>query len=208
VAGRREERLRRDAEREAAERRQRRIGYVVAAGLVLATVAVVAFALASGGGGGGGPVSKRKLRALDRAAALANCRVRSFPSEGRRHTRAPVTYRTNPPTSGPHDPVPAGDGEYDRAPAKEAWVHSLEHGRILLQYRPGAPGEVRGALKAVFDQDRAHMLLMPNDTAMPFELAAVAWTHYLGCASYDDRVPDAVRAFRDAYRDRAPEQVP
>jgi hypothetical protein len=47
-----------------------------------------------------------------------------------------------------------------------------------------------------------------NNTNMPFQVAAVAWTRYLGCRRMNDKVFDAIRAFRDQYVDQAPEQVP
>jgi hypothetical protein len=134
--------------------------------------------------------------------------VRTFPPEGRAHTDAQVTYRTNPPTSGNHNPLPAPDQQYTAAPPKENYVHSLEHGRIELQYRPGSPPATIAGLKAVFDSDPSKMLMFPNNTSMPYAVAATAWTRLLGCPAYNARVPAAMRAFRDAYRDKAPEQVP
>jgi hypothetical protein len=202
---RREERLQRDREREEAERRRRRNGYATAAGLVAATIAVVVFVLASGGEG---KPDAAKVKVAQQAATAAGCSLRTFPSEGREHTTAPVTYRTNPPTSGPHNPAPAPDGEYDSAPPKENYVHTLEHGRIELQYRPDAGPVARAGLKTVFDEDEKHMLLFPNNTRMPYEVAATAWTRLLGCRRYNVRVPAALGAFRDAYRDKAPEKVP
>lgn len=52
------------------------------------------------------------------------------------------------------------------------------------------------------------MILTPNDTGMRFEVAATAWRHRLGCTEMNDRVYDALRAFRERYRDRGPERVP
>ena len=52
------------------------------------------------------------------------------------------------------------------------------------------------------------MLLIPNETGMPYEVAATAWTKMLGCPRMNDRVYDAVRAFRFSYRDRGPEYEP
>jgi hypothetical protein len=203
---RREQRLRREREREAAERRRARNGKLIAAGLVAATVAVVAFVLLSGGNSG---VSPAKVKTLRQLAAAAGCQVRTYPSEGRNHVERPVTYRTNPPTSGPHNPLPAEDGEYvNGPPPKERYVHTLEHGRIELQYAPRASAAARAGLKGVFDEDHDRMLLFENNTRMPYEVAATAWTRLLGCPHYDARVPAAMRAFRDAYRGKAPEQVP
>lgn len=158
--------------------------------------------------GGPGPPPKSAVERLRAAAAAAACSLSHFPSEGRVHTFAHVHYRTNPPTSGPHNPIPAPDGLYSAAPLAEHYVHTLEHGRIELQYHPGAPAAVRDALRRVYDESTHHMLLFPNNTGMPFEVAATAWKHRLGCGRFDAKVPAALSAFRDAYRDRAPEQVP
>jgi hypothetical protein len=87
-------------------------------------------------------------------------------------------------------------------------VHSLEHGRIELQYRPDAPAAVRTVLLGVYREFTHHMLLFPNNTGMDFEVAATAWKHRLGCAHFNARVPEALRRFRDAYRDHGPESVP
>ena len=189
--------------REAEERRQRLIGRLVAAGLVAATVVVVALVLSAGGEP---KVSKAEARRVAAAAERAGCRVQSTKSFGRTHTEKAVAYKTNPPTSGPHDPLPARDGEYESAPPPERWVHSLEHGRVILQYRPGT--RAREALKEIFESRSRHMLLMPNNTGMPYEVAALAWRNALVCRRYDERVPEAIRAFRDTYEDKAPEQVP
>jgi hypothetical protein len=43
---------------------------------------------------------------------------------------------------------------------------------------------------------------------MPYAVAASAWGRYVGCPSYNDKVPDAFRAFRDAFRLKGPEYFP
>lgn len=215
----RRERLAREAQADAAARRKRRLGIVAATVLgVAAIVAVLAVAMSGGGDGGGAKASaatypkasipKATKVGLTDAARQAGCVVMNPPGEGRTHVTGAVTYKTNPPTSGPHNPVPAGDGIYSSAPPKENYVHTLEHGRVELQFRPGAPAKLRGQLKALFDEDPYHMVLMPNNTGMPYVVAATAWTHLIGCKSVSDKTWDALRAFRDAYRDQAPERIP
>lgn len=185
---------------------QRGSGYATAAVLVAATVGVLVYVLFARTGPGA--PSGEALKQLRGAAAAAGCSVASFPTEGRAHTSAHVRYKTNPPTSGAHNPAPAPDRAYDVAPPAENYVHSLEHGRIELQYRPGVPAAVRTALLGVLKESTDHMLLFPNNTGMTFAVAATAWKHRLGCPRYNARVPEALRRFRDAYRDRGPEQVP
>jgi hypothetical protein len=67
---------------------------------------------------------------------------------------------------------------------------------------------VVSAVRGVYDEFTHHMLMFPNNTGMDYEVAATAWRHRLGCLHYNARVPEALRRFRAAYRDRAPEQVP
>jgi uncharacterized protein DUF3105 len=214
----RQERLRREAEAAAATQRRRFMGYAAAGVLAVAAVAaivVVAFAGGGGDGAGGthgkfpsGSVPKQRTTNLQKAAQLAGCELKSFPIEGRTHVTGTVKYKTNPPTSGNHNPVPAEDGAYTEAPGTEHLVHSLEHGRIIVQFKPTVPAKVKGDLKALFDEDPYHMFLTPNETGMPYEVAATGWGQLLGCRKMDDRVFDAIRAFRDSFRDRGPEFRP
>ena len=75
-------------------------------------------------------------------------------------------------------------------------------------YRPGVSDELLGALKAVYDEDPAHVLIAPRE-GLPGELAASAWTQTLTWErAKAPEVSDALRAFRDRHRDRGPENVP
>ncbi len=208
------------SEAERAESDRRRIGQIVAFALAAVAVTVV-WIVAVAGGGGGGPrptggspdvypaetIPPPGQGSLARAVAKAGCELRSFPNYGREHTSKRVHYRTNPPTSGPHNPFPAADGIYDEPPSTERLVHSLEHGRVIFQFELGAPAKIRGQLKALVKEDPRHVILTANSTAMPFEVAATAWRHYVGCKSVGPATFDALRDFKIAYRDHAPEQV-
>jgi hypothetical protein len=209
------------SEAERAESDRRRIGQIVAFALAAVAVTIV-WILAVAGNGSGGPhptggspdvypaetIPPPGERNLARAVAKAGCTLRSFPNYGREHTTGRVTYRTNPPTSGPHNPVAAEDGIYDVPPSTEKLVHSLEHGRVIFQFELGAPAKVRGQLKALVKEDPRHVILTANQTAMPFAVAATAWRHYVGCRSVRPATFDALRDFKIAYRDQAPEHVP
>jgi hypothetical protein len=216
------ERLEREREASAAERRKRLVGYgaggVLVGGVIVALVVVL---LAGGGddGGGGtelastgdfpdGSVPAQEISDLDEAARAAKCRVIEDEEEGNTHTDQPVEYEANPPTSGDHFPVPAEDGVYTDQPEIEQLVHSHEHGRIVIQFDPNVPDSVKGDLKALYDEDPYHMILTPNATDMPYEVAATTWTRTLGCPQMNEEAFDAIRAFRDEYRDEGPEFVP
>jgi hypothetical protein len=220
----RQERLAREQAAAAAANRRRRMGYIVAGVLVTAVVvAVVAIAFASGGNSGGGSSStsgswpsgsipKQKITDLNAAVKAAGCVYRTPKDEGRGHTSSPntrVTYKSQPPTSGKHWAVPAHDAAYTKDPYPyEGLVHALEHGRVIYWFKPDAPASVRGALKKLYDEDNKLVVLAPNDRAMPYQVAASAWGRYVGCPTYNDKVPDAFRAFRDAYRLKGPEYFP
>jgi hypothetical protein len=152
---------------------------------------------------------------LARAARDAGCTVRTHADEGKEHTAADVRYRTNPPTSGDHDPQWADDGRFPRgaAPDTEQSVHALEHGRINVQYRPGLDEDVVDRLEAVAGEPVKgsagyHTLFFQNQTGMTAQIAATAWRHSLTCPRANDRVYDAIRAFRTERIDKGPEFVP
>jgi hypothetical protein len=144
-------------------------------------------------------------------AAKGVCETQQWPIEGNGHTVGRVRYRTNPPTSGHHHPEPAADGIYPpgKSPQVEKTVHTLEHGRIIVQYRPGAsPEVVRRLENLVEENDGYHAVLMENQTGMRAAVAATAWGRSITCQRFDDAVLDELRAFREAYTDKAPEFVP
>lgn len=153
------------------------------------------------------------LGASERHHALPDlgCVRATFQEEGREHPLGPVQYETNPPTSGGHHPVPASDGVYPAgvAPASEQAVHALEHGRIAIQYVAGLAAQAVGALDNLARQNgRGHVLLFQNNTAMQFPVAATAWRQLIGCRAINDRVAEAIGAFREQHANRAPEFVP
>jgi hypothetical protein len=218
MSSRQQEKERRRQEREAAEaaavrsasrRRKLQIGggaLLVAA--VIAVIAVVALA-------GGGKSDTVSTGALASNATAAGCTYKSFKSEGRDHTSAKVKYKTNPPTSGPHNPVPAQDGIYapGNEPAPENWVHSLEHGRVLFQYKPGTPAADVSKLRSLVQEKvngsaGYHALMFQNNTSMPSQFALVAWTKSMTCDKLTTKSLDVMRQFRKAFTDKGPEFIP
>jgi hypothetical protein len=226
MASRKDEKERRRQERLAQERalheqarRRRLYTFVVGGGLVLAALVAVVVVVAAGGGGGGGGGDTLNVKAVDpppqrqtdlvKAAQAANCKLLNPPIEGRTHTTKKVTYKTNPPSSGNHNPIPAADGAYGTAPPTEKLVHELEHGRIIFQYDPKkVPARRIGQLKGLFDEDPYHLVVTPNATNMPYAVAATAWGHIAGCKRFTDETFDVLRAFRERYQDKGPEFVP
>jgi len=225
MASRKEEKERRRQERLARERaerertRARRLYGIIAGGtLVLAAmVAIVIAVVASGGGGSGdssGGVTKKaestlppptqKITNLEQAAKAASCDLNNPPIQGRTHVLGKVKYGTNPPTSGNHYPIPTPDGVYSKEPPPTHFVHTLEHGRIELEYSPSLNARRLRQLGGLFNEDPHIMLMFPNNT-MTYKVGAAAWGHLIGCNKVTDATFDALRAFRDRYRDKAPE---
>ena len=227
---RRQERLEREqAERKSAASRKRLqlVGGVV---LGLAAIAAVVVALVVGLGGddettaGGNSPSdasaavqlpEQKTSDLDAAAKAAGCTLTHAEYEGAGHEEKdfkPSDYKTNPPTSGAHFPEWYDDGIYEpgTTPSLGMLVHTLEHGRINVQYKKGTPAETVKQLEALLAEqnDGYHMLLYENTTGMEPQIAATAWTHSLTCDQMNDKVFDAIRTFRARYIDKGPETVP
>jgi hypothetical protein len=149
---------------------------------------------------------------LQKAAAAAGCELKlDLPNEGQTHITKESQipdYKTNPPTSGNHNPEQLADGAYSEMPQDWYFVHSLEHGRIEIQYSPKLPEKDQLALKGVFDEDPPGMLFFPN-TDMPYEVAVTAWQNLMGCPKYEGaKTLDAIRDFRDTYRGLGPEPLP
>jgi hypothetical protein len=225
---RRQERLAREQREREAARKRRLYSIVVGAILAVAAIAAVAVAVTTGGGDGsgtdaggvpagqgtydGGTTPPPQIETdLVKAARAADCRLSNPPIEGRLHVDndKKVRYKTNPPTSGDHNPQPAGDGVYDRpvtADDLRHLVHTLEHGRIEIQYDPALRKRDVDRLGGLYNEDPYHMVLFPNNK-MEHKVAATAWGHLIGCEKITNETFDALRAFRDRYRDQGPEQA-
>lgn len=142
-----------------------------------------------------------KVTDLKTAAKQAGCTLQlKLPDEG--HTHIPPSspepnYKTNPPTSGEHvePPFQQADGAYSEEPKAIDYVHSLEHGRLEIQYSPDLPEQAQLELKGLYDTMYGATLLFPNEK-MPYEVAATTWTNLLGCKKYKGSITlDAIRAF-------------
>lgn len=222
---RRRERLEQEeAERKSASR-VKRLQMLFGGLLALLIVGGVIVVLVTGGGDDDTKVRKAastgaslpevKLTDEDEAAKAAGCKLANPVDEGRGHedkTFTAADYKTNPPTSGTHFPTWAQDGIYtaDNTPPLGQLVHTLEHGRIDVQYKPGTSADVVKQLEELLSESDGgrHMLLFQNPTEMDAEVAATAWDHSLTCPTMNDQVFDAIRAFRKAHIDRGPETVP
>jgi Protein of unknown function (DUF3105) len=217
---RRRERLERERAEQLASRRRRLYSVVAGTILSVAAVAAIVIVVAANGGGGGSsgefghsksakgtlPAPPQKTTDLVEAAKKAGCVLRNPPIEGRTHVTSPVKYHTNPPTSGNHYPIPEQDGVYTQQPPLTHLVHTLEHGRIEIQYTPTLAKKRVRQLGGLFNQDKAYTLLFPNET-MPYDVAVTAWGHLAGCKKVTDATFDVIRAFKLRYVGKGPEPL-
>jgi hypothetical protein len=224
---RKRERQEREAAQKASVAKRKRMQMVFGGGLaVLAAVAVVVVLVFVVGGGSDDPADEvsassasipaQQISDIKEAAQAAGCTLKeNLPNEGAGHVEKDFKasdYKQNPPTSGNHFPQWAQDGVYEPSdtPDLGQLVHTLEHGRIDVQYKPGTPAETIAQLETFMkeNEDGYHMLLFENSTKMPFAVAATAWDQQLGCPTMNPKVFDALRTFREAHIDKGPEVVP
>jgi hypothetical protein len=81
-------------------------------------------------------------------------------------------YDSNPPTSGPHVPWTVAPGIYGSSIPWELQVHALEHGHVVIQYRPGFDGVA--TLEGVARRYPADVVLAPRQE-LPAPVALTAW---------------------------------
>jgi len=222
--------MERERKESAAAARKKRLQLVGGGVLALAAIAAVVIAIAAAAGGGDDEqeaaapssgasaavkIPPQETSDIEAAAKAAGCTLSNPEYEGASHEEKdfkPSDYKTNPPTSGTHFPDWYDDGVYEPGTTENLGmlVHTLEHGRINVQYKKGTPAETVAQLEALLAEQNEgyHMLLYENTTGMDAQIAATAWTHSLTCDEMNDKVFDAIRTFRARYIDKGPETVP
>ncbi len=219
----RQARKERESTQGKSERRRLLAAYAVAGLIGLAVVVGIVSVVASSGGGGdasahlnpasgsvngfepdereGTEVPAAKETNLEKAAKEAGCVLRlELEDEG--HTHLPPTatapaYQTTPPSSGNHaeSPYQQADGAYSEMPDELFIVHSLEHGRMEIQYSPDLSEDEQLELKGLYETMYGGTLFFPNDN-MNYAVAATTWTNLMGCPEYKGAATlDAIRAF-------------
>ena len=137
----------------------------------------------------------------------------SVPDEGREHVSpgTPLTYQANPPSSGPHYPNWTRPGVYTEPQDPGGWVHSLEHGYVVILYNcPDACPELVAQLRTFYDSAppstryRYQKLVVTPYANMSNRVTALAWNRKLELDRFD---ADQLMAFFRAYQDKGPEDA-
>lgn len=135
--------------------------------------------------------------------------VEIHPEEGRKHIKEGQTarYDSSPPTSGPHYAEPAEPGFYpaDSGIEPERLVQNLEHGQIVIWYRPDAEdlGFLEKQIEELVGQEpRATVGAPYGDMDKGFNLVITSWKHARACVNASQEVVDD---FRREFQGKAPE---
>lgn len=134
------------------------------------------------------------------------------PDEGFDHVPVgtEVHYRANPPASGPHYPAPAPAGVYPGGLAPGFWVHSLEHGYIVVVYKPPVSPEAMTQFESMVKEfpkskyGNVKLVIAPYDIMIrPF--AVLAWDWRMWMNTFDRaKVLEFYRAHVDHGREDLP----
>lgn len=149
--------------------------------------------------------ASKTVSRLEAGSCEFDRRTDSDAGAGRNHVANP-TYEVDPPAGGNHlvNPAPAGTYTAQDAPPDGQLVHSLEHGYMVLWYRPDLPAEAQTQLRQLTDKYAKDVLLVPR-TSLPKSVAATAWERRLLC---DDVDLAALELSITSYRNKGPEKVP
>jgi hypothetical protein len=139
------------------------------------------------------PRPNRPGHTLGDLARAAGCRLQEY--ESGRVTNPPITGRLV-------EQAIATDGSYigRSTPSVDATTHSLLHGRVLIQYRPGLARRDVRALDQLVNGDTDRVLGFANQTGMKAPVAATAYLSLLTCPRVNVSTLHVLRVFRDRRR--------
>lgn len=92
-----------------------------------------------------------------------------------------ITWATDPPTSGPHYPIPPNGGYYDFSLSSLEQVAFLESGGVIVQY---LPTNNTADIKEMISLASNSVIVSPNKT-LDNAVIATAWTWKLSCKKYE-----------------------
>jgi hypothetical protein len=196
----------------AAAARQRRILALVAGSGLIAVAIVLAIVLLGGGGGEGG-----ERAALEKAG----CTLVVKPGVRGEHSvqigATSPNWNTDPPTTGPHNELPAVWGSYEEPVPFAQTLHNLEHGGVAIHYGDDVPASDVDAIQAFYDDD-PNGLIVARLPKLGKRVTLSAWTTEDGaaveaagqgflasCPRFDE---EAFSSFLEEHRFKGPERLP
>lgn len=131
-----------------------------------------------------------------------------LPDQGRTHIKAGEahpTYNSNPPTSGWHYDDPVAWGTYKDEQIEERLVHNLEHGGVVIQYKPTLDPATIAKLEELKKSKFECKLIVAPFSKLDKNIALSAWRRLYKSDTLDEQT---LKEFIKQYHDRAPESVP
>jgi hypothetical protein len=149
---------------------------------------------------------------ISQSASQPRAPGRVVADEGRNHLNpgAPLRFQHNPPTSGSHYGSWTRPGVYTEPQSPGNWVHSLEHGYVVILYRPGDGEQFLSQLRQFYEaapasqKYRYQKLVVTPYEDMERPLAVLAWNHIDEMDQFDR---ERLLAFYRAYLDKGPEDA-
>lgn len=183
------------------QQRRRRTLMIGAAGLAVALLAIGIFTVVS-------IMRVRDTNAADKASQQVGIAV---PDEGRTHVAegSTINYNSYPPASGNHYPSPTNAGFYPNPVPEGTFVHNLEHGYIVILYKPSLDAASQQQLRqAVQDFPKSKfgtikLVVAPYDK-MDTPITALAWDWKQPLDAFNR---DQLVQFYRAHIDRGPEDL-
>jgi hypothetical protein len=130
--------------------------------------------------------------------------VEAFPDMGNLHLgagQAVPEYNSDPPTSGPHSATPAPCGIYRQPVPDVNYLHSMEHGAIVVQYDPTLAEDQIEELEKIGRSVGGEIIVAPR----PGNPAAVALTSWTNLLLLDEVDGDVIAGFEREFGNRSPE---
>jgi hypothetical protein len=198
-------------------RRQRTALYIALGVVAFLVVAAVVFGRGSGGSSGhktgttaaaSGPECVTDTQ-MDHYSSKDNGRIVHTDSPGYTGPLQPhddPVYTVNPPSGGDHLSLAAPPRAYEGAgvPPDGNLVHSLEHGYVIIWFKPSLSASDRAKLGAERQQYARDTLLVERSN-MDRPVAATAWGHRMLCNGVNT---GALSAFIVDNRNQGPEKIP
>jgi hypothetical protein len=116
-----------------------------------------------------------------------------------------VEYNSNPPSSGSHFAKPQPGGYYDKPVQVGNLVHSLEHGAVIVWYKPDISKADIEKIKSAFDSASASKKIMVPGENLDVPVALTSWTRILKLNTIDEA---KIKQMLETNNDRGPEKAP
>ncbi|HLE49697.1 MAG TPA: DUF3105 domain-containing protein [Patescibacteria group bacterium] len=131
-------------------------------------------------------------------------KVQEFPIEGRAHVslKTPVTYNTNPPTSGDHFAEAESWGVNEKEVEDKAAIHGLEHGGIWITYKD-IDEESTKILEEIGRENSGSVIVSPR-SGNEAKISVASWGRLMKLDVVDKAL---IQKYIATYKNQGPEKL-